>query len=106
MQAIDEIKTWLEQRNVLELMSIMCMLFLLVGLTAGYIAGEYRTKTIIKEQLQNHIIPEDQIKSPQTFLPHDYFSLDGTYLYYLVKTNVTIEDYKASIVNTGLEELK
>ncbi len=35
MQAIDEVKTWLEQRNVLELMTIMCMLFLLVGLTAG-----------------------------------------------------------------------
>ncbi len=92
MQAIDEVKTWLEQRNVLELMTIMCMLFLLVGLTAGYIAGEYRTKTIIGEQLQKHVMIEGNV-----IYPENYFSLDGTYLYYLVKTNVTIENYKWSI---------
>lgn len=92
MQAIDEIKTWLEERNVGELMLIMCVLSLLVGLTAGYIIGEYRTTDKIGGQLQKHIIIEGD-----GIYPENYFSLDGTYLYYLVKTNVTIEDYKKSI---------
>ena len=92
MKAIDEIKEFLEARNPWELMLIMGMLFFLVGLTAGYVAGEYQTKTVIKEQLQSHVIaPEDTIQQ------QDYFSLDGTYLYYLIKTNITIDEYKLSL---------
>ena len=89
MQAIDEIKEFLEARNPWELMLIMGMLFFLVGLTAGFVIGEYQITRTIGEQLQKHVINEgDEI------FQQNYFSIDGRYLYYLVKTNITIEDYQ------------
>ena len=37
------------------------------------------------------------MNSGNEIYPENYFSIDGTYLYYLVKTNVTIEDYTKSM---------
>ena len=95
-RAIEEIKEWLETKSPWELLQIVAMLFFLLGLTAGYLVGEYRTTQTIGEQLQKHVINEGDEISQQ-----NYFSIDGRYLYYLVKTNITIENYKLSIANTG-----
>jgi hypothetical protein len=92
IRAIEEIKEFLEARNSWELIQIIAMLFFLLGLTAGYLIGEYQTTKSIGGQLQKHIITEGDGINPQ-----DYFSIDGTYLYYLVKTNITIEDYRNTI---------
>jgi hypothetical protein len=89
IRAIEEIKEFLEARNSWELIQIIAMLFFLLGLTAGFLAGECQATTKIGEQLQNHVINEGDGINPQ-----DYFSIDDIYLYYLIKTNITIEDYR------------
>ena len=95
-RAIEEIKEWLETKSPWELLQIVAMLFFLLGLTAGYLVGEYRNTQTIGEQLQKHVINEgDGIYGCYIMnYPINYFSIDGRYLYYLVKTNITIEGYQ------------
>lgn len=96
MKEIEEIKKRLASMTVGEQIGLVSVMFLIVGVTAGVMLGEYQTSADITQQLENHaILNEDRLQN------YNYFSIDGNYLYYIVKTNMTLQQYYQK---TGFEK--
>lgn len=98
IEEIENIKKWLAARTAGEYICIFSALFLLIGLTGGYLLGQYQESAKITDQLERHAVAPDRIIRTQ-----DYFTLDGAHLYYLVKTDLKIEDYRMNISNGGMK---
>ncbi len=96
MKEIESIKKWLAAQTVEELLCLIAVLFILIGLTGGYLIGQYRESAKITQQLENHAISNiDMLQN------YNYFSIDGKYIYYIVKTNITLQQYYQK---TGFEK--
>jgi len=88
MKEIEDIKNWLLARTSGELILLIAMMFSLVGLTAGYLIGQYQTSEKIIQDLKDHVLV-----FPENLTRDRFFSIDGEYLYYIVKTNITLQQY-------------
>lgn len=90
IETIEQIKDWFADRTMGEIVLICSALGVLIGLTGGYLLGVHQESAKITHQLEEHAI-SGAINEANCF--YSCFSIDGVHIYYLVKTNTTVEDY-------------
>lgn len=79
-------RNWLERRTFTEVIVLFAMLTFLAGLITGFVYGQYRGQAMVADVIEKKATTENPLERP--------FSVDGKYVYYVQKTNMTIEQYK------------
>ena len=88
----DDFNELLSGLSLWQLVLIFGIILFAAGATGGYFYGQYTAGQAGLKFLDNHVT-----SSPENLTELNYFSIDSTYLYYIVKTNMTIEDYERNL---------